>query len=167
MKFLAIAAMLLAGPALADDLPDAVVGDPKAEFAMMIYCTASEATIAHLHLQTAATLSALSSEQVVPQINGMMDGYKALSEASKERAMNYIGLVRDVLVPALAQQGVDESMIREKTVELLTHSMSRLATVLSNPDNVLDEQTAMERKLMDQAKNCESLAAQITTHHAL
>ena len=163
MKFLAIAAMLLiAGPALAADPPDSVVGDPKAEYAMMVFCSASEATLSHLHLQVAATLSALSSAQM----NGLTNSFKTLSADSKERAKAYLGLVRDVLIPALGQQANEET-IRQKTAELLAHSMSRLAMILSNPDNVLDEQTTMERKLMEQGQECESLAEQISKHHAL
>lgn len=167
MKFLAVIATLLCTTAYAaDSVPDEP-NDPRAQYAMMVYCSASEATLAHLHLQVAASLATLSADKMTPQLSAMMTSYKTLADDSRSRAESYINLVRDVLVPALATQGIPKPLIQQKTAELLVTSMSRLATALSNPDNELDEQTAMERKLIEQAKGCETMASQISRHNSL
>jgi len=168
MKFLAVIATLLCTTAYAaEPVPDESPNDPRAQYAMMIYCTASEATLAHLHLQVAASLATLSADKMTPQLSAMMTSYKTLAADSRSRAESYINLVRDVLIPALIEQGIPKEMIQQKTAELLVTSMSRLATALSNPDNELDEQTAMERKLMERVHGCEALAMQIDKRHAL
>ena len=167
MKFLAAIALLLSTAAYAEPMPDQVPDDIRAQYAAMVYCSASEATLAHLHMEVAATLTALSADKMTPQLNEMKTSYQTLANDSRDRAKSYLDIVHQVLIPALVTQGIPESAIEAKTGDLFLNVLSRLATALSNPDNAIDDQTAMERKLVEQAQHCETFAAQINKDHSL
>lgn len=163
MKFLAAVGLLLCGTAYAG-VADEPPTDPKGQYAAMVFCAASEAMLSHLDLEVAASIAALSGEHMTPQLNTMMSGYKAMADDSKQRAKSYLDLVREVLIPALTPDEDRQQAIMEKTAELFVYSTSRLATLMTNPDNELGEQTAIERKLLDQSKSCETLATGLSTH---
>jgi hypothetical protein len=162
MKFLA-AALLLCGTAYAG-VPDEPPTDPKGQYAAMVFCAASEAMLSHLNLEVAASIGSLSGEHMTPQLHTLMTGYKAMADDSKQRAKSYLDLVREVLIPALTPDEEKQEAILSKTADLFLYSTSRLATLLSNPDNEIDEQTTIERKLLDQSKSCETMATRLSGH---
>lgn len=175
MKFAAaiLAGSLMIAPSWANEdkpepaTPNEVLGNPPAELGYLITCIASEMSLAHMRIQIAASIAALSPDQT-PQLKLLIDSYKALAEDSDERVKTYTDVINTILAPQIINDHkVSKEEFAEKTEALLKRSLVSVMVALGNPNRSLEDQTQLETLLMEQSRGCENLAEKIKMRHSL
>ena len=171
-----VTSLLLIAPAWAgddtDDAPpadSAIVGNPPAEFAYMVECTASQLTLMHLRLQVAASITALSGTDIPPQLASLVTSYKTLAETDQKQVAVYIDTIKKVIIPEIMRgsTGVKEDDILSKANEMADRGLAQIAVVMSNPHMSFENQAQLQTLLLNQSEKCEALAEKITQRNTL
>ena len=175
MIMTAIIAMLLIAPAVADeDTKDApptnkeIVSNPPAELAYMSQCAAMQLSLMHLHLQIAASITALSAADLPPQLAAMVASYKSMAAADQKQIASYVDVVKTIVIPEITQStSMKTDDLLSKADELTNQALGQIAMAVSNPHATFENQTQLERLLLQQSEGCDILAQQITQRHTL
>lgn len=160
MKFTLLAAALAGLLTTADDQ---VLGDPQAELIVMVSCTATEMSLKHSYIQSAAVIGALSQNQQLDQIKA---SYQSMAADSQKRIEAYASMIDNMLIPQVAQTiGAKPADLKEGTSGVLQRMVLQSALQLGNPMTEMDEQTTMQRQLVERSQGCESLADAMQREH--
>jgi hypothetical protein len=175
MIITAILAMLLIAPAIAEeDKNDApptnneIVNNPPAEFAYMAQCAAMQLSLMHLHLQIAASITALSASDLQPSLAAMVASYKSMAEANQKQIASYVDVVKNIVIPEITQSTkmkTDDLLV--KADQMTNQTLGQIAATVSNPHATFDTQVQLERLMLQQSDGCDVLVQKITQHHTL
>ena len=175
MIITAILAMLLIAPAMADeeknDTPPTskdIVNSPPAEFTSMAQCAAMQLSLMHLHLQIAASITALSAKEPQPPLAAMVTSYKNMAEADQKSIASYVDVVKNIVIPEITQStSMKTDDLLGKADEITNHTLAEIAATVSNPHATFDTQVQLERLMLQQSEGCDVLVQKITQRHTL
>jgi hypothetical protein len=175
MKFIAViaASLLFILPAFAqeaeeDDQPTHIIGNTPAEFGYLLQCAATQLTLMHLHVQVAASITALSSAHPAPQLGLLVDSYKNMADADQAQVELYFNAIKTAVIPQITQSGkIKADEVMHKANEMISDSLSQIMVQLSDAHASYTQQTELEKLLVEQSQGCETLANKVLEHHTI
>jgi hypothetical protein len=124
------------------------------------FCMANESILMQHRLQVGITLTAQTDKN--SQLTALAESFATMAKTNHDQIEMYSKIVKEDILPEITRF-VDA---KEEDVLNLTNSALETITAYYNAQP-LDKQVIMERKIIEKAKSCESLAMAIQKRHTM